>query len=572
MKRWTQALMVMLCLSGGLGIRARAQVTVKADFVPRIEADETVAPDPAKLGDVARVKADADSKAGIEKITFEVDDQFRYEAKTPPYVYDWDTLNENDGQHTLAVTAYNVNGQTGVKRIKVTVLNNLKLGIPHFVKTGLAAFARNDIPGLDKAARKAYKISRVDNDAARLMALDRGVKGDIGGGFQILDDQMIGIPKDEPFTLRVRGYLTLFGGVNEGDNVRMVERLEQGFGLVRKQAAGELVEVTKSYPEASEDAAGQMARGDALFAQHNYDAALAAYEKSAKLNTDRTEKRRAQHRVCMALLRLSRVAEAELFAARLNNSADADDTSRALLAAVLFQKRKYPEAKEMARVPAQGKNLVGLQVTALCDLVAGARVPALKAARDAVAIADMPETQYTLTAALADSGDRDGAKRAFKSAFLRDPLFSQTLIERAWETMTYDGDNERFAHALNLLDLILSAEPDNPGALSARIAALLQLGRYPTAQPLVARLAGQDPLAPDTALLKAITLARGDQSNAVIKPALDFAQKTDPVNYSYAFMPPIPTLIPRLIRLRRVVPLTPNLLDATAGLIVIPSD
>ena len=572
MKRWTRLIMAACCVLGIGGIRAGAQVTVKTDFVPRLEADETAAPDPAKLGDVVRVKADADSKAGIEKITFEVDDQFRFEAKQPPYVFDWDTLNENDGQHTLAVTAYNVNGQTGVKRVKVTVLNNLKLGIPHFVKAGLAAFARNDTPGLDKAARKAYKISRVDYDAARLMALDRGVRGDIGGGFQILDDQMTGIPKDEPFTLRVRGYLTLFGGVNEGDNVRMVERLEQGFGLVRRQAAGELVAVTKTTPEASDDAEGQRTRGDALFGLHSYDLALAAYEKAARLSTGRSEKRRAQHRVCMTLLRLSRVAEAELLAARLNNSADADDMDRAMLAAVLFQKRKYPEAREMARVPAQGRNLIGLEVAALCELVAQARVPALKFAREAVSIADMPETQYTLTGALADSGDKNAATKSFKSAFLRDPLFSQTLIERAWETMAYDGDNERYAHALNLLELILSAEPDNPAALSARVAALLQLGRYPTAQPFVARLAGQDPLAPDTALLKAITLARGDQSNAVIKPALEYAQKTDPLNYKDAFMPPMSALIPRLIRVRRVVPLTPNLLDAAAGLIVIPSE
>jgi|GEM_PF-3176472 len=560
---------LVLMLTIGAAVRTQAQVVVRTDFVARTEAGETAPPDPSKLSDIVRVKADADSKSGIEKITFEVDDQFRFEVKQPPFVYNWDTLDENDGIHTIAITAYNINGQTGVKRIKVSVENNLKLGIPHFVKLGLAAFSRNDLLGLEKSARKAYKLSRIDYDAVRLMALNRGAHGDPGGGVNLLDDQQVGVPKEEPFTLRVRGYLLLFQGTNEGDNVRMCESLEKGFDLVRRQMRGELDSITKSFPETSTDPAGQMARGDNLFAQHSYDAALAAYEKSASLSQNRSEKRRAQHRACMTLLRLNRVAEAEQLAMRLNSSTDATDTSRSLVAAVLFQERKYEQAKEMVRQPAHDKNLVALSVASLCDLTMNARASALKEAMEAVRIADIPETQYTLAAALADNGDQEGAKRAFRSAFLRAPFFSQLLVERAWETMAYENSNERYAHALNLLELVLPAEPDNAPALAARVSALLQLQRYQTAQTFVTRLVTQDPLAPDVALLRAITAAHGNASGAAIKPALDYAQKSDPANYKDSYMPSMPVLIPRLTRLRRVVPLTPEMLDAADGLILV---
>jgi tetratricopeptide (TPR) repeat protein len=561
-------ILLLMALCGGAA-RSGAQVTVKTDFVPRMETGETAIPNPDKLSDIVRVKADADSKAGIEKITFEVDDQFRFEAKQPPYAFNWDTLEENDGQHTLAVTAYNINGQTGVKRLKVTVENNLKLGIPHFVKVGLAAFSRNDLIGLEKSARKCFKISRIDHDAVRLMALSLGAHNNPGEGFRLLDDQQIGVPKDAPFTLRVRGYLLLFQGMNEGDNVRMVESLEKGFDLVHKQVSGELADLAKSVPETSTDPATQMARGDALFGLRHYESALAAYEKAGSLTQERAAKRRAGHRACMTLLRLNRMQEAESLANRLNNNTDATDTSRGLLAAVLFQKRKYAEAREMARPAAAEKNLVALTVEALSDLALNARPVGLKEAREAAAITDTTETQYTLAAALADNGDQEGAKRAFRSAFLRAPFFTQTLAERAWQTMTYENSDERYAHALNLLELTRSLDPDDPSALAAQVAVLLKLGRYQTAQPLVALLVAQDPLAPDVALLKAITIAHGDQSNAAIKPALDYAQKSDPLNYKDAFLPPMTTLIARLTRLRRIVPLTPELLDAADGLIPI---
>ena len=118
---------------------ANAQVNVSAKFVPRKNSKEKSAPDPTKLSDTIALEAKADSSAGIMRVTLEIDDQFREERKKPPYNFEWDTLGERDGAHTVSIVAYNANGQTGVKRMKVNVENKLSLGIDYYAEQALNA-------------------------------------------------------------------------------------------------------------------------------------------------------------------------------------------------------------------------------------------------------------------------------------------------------------------------------------------------------------------------------------------------------------------------------------------------
>ena len=231
-------------LFAGLGLIAlsitngAAQVKVTSAFIPRKEAKEKFAPDSAKLSDVVRIDAKADSGAGIEKVVFEIDDQFRFEAKKPPYQFDWDTLAENDGAHTLGIIAYNINGQTGTQRLKVKVENQLALGIAHWVQEGWSAFRRGDGLEMAKASRKAFRINRRDPQAARLMALYRGVQGDIGGAFGILNDNQNNIPKDESLTDDVIAYLTLSRGIYAGNTAAMIPDLNTALGMMKPRAKG----------------------------------------------------------------------------------------------------------------------------------------------------------------------------------------------------------------------------------------------------------------------------------------------------------------------------------------------
>jgi tetratricopeptide (TPR) repeat protein len=263
----------------------------------------------------------------------------------------------------------------------------------------------------------------------------------------------------------------------------------------------------------------------------------------------------------MTLLQLGREKEAEKRALQVAKSPDGNATSAAVLGAVLHRQRKYQMARDTVRDSVQNRNVAALAVAALSDLAMGARTMAYKEARDAVNTADMTETQYVAQAALADAGDHEGARRSFRIAFLRSPLFLPALTSRAYEVMAYDKAEDRFVQALNLFDIVLRSEPDNAAAIAGRLAAYMQLKRYNSAQPLFQKLSSLEPTAPDLFILLAANYDRNIEQHTQSLDALGRARKIDPVNYKDTLVPQITDLIVRMTRLRREIPLTPALLD-----------
>src|ERR1051325_8085089 len=84
------------------------------------------------VSDVVTVKAQASSENGIAKGEFSIDDQIRATQSRPPFEYKWDTVDEEEGHHTVIVSAYDGAGKAVAKRIKVEVDNGLSLGVkPH---------------------------------------------------------------------------------------------------------------------------------------------------------------------------------------------------------------------------------------------------------------------------------------------------------------------------------------------------------------------------------------------------------------------------------------------------------
>src|SRR5579862_8386907 len=75
--------------------------------------------DNAMVADVTTVSAQAASESGILKVEFSVDDQLRATLTKAPYEYKWDTVDEDEGRHTLIVAAYDGAGTTATRRIKV---------------------------------------------------------------------------------------------------------------------------------------------------------------------------------------------------------------------------------------------------------------------------------------------------------------------------------------------------------------------------------------------------------------------------------------------------------------------
>jgi len=544
-----------------LTLTVEAQIKVKAEFVPRKEAKEKIAPDPQNLSDVVRIKTDADGSAGVERVVFEVDDQFRFEVKKPPYQFDWDTLAETDGAHTVGIIAYNINGQTGTQRLKVKVENKLALGMEHWVGAGWAAFRRGDAEEMARAVRKAFKINTRDPQAARLMALYRGVQGDIGGGFGMLNDNQNNIPKDDSATLDVIAYLTLSRGVYAGKTEEMVTALNTALAIMKPRAKGVVREATAAFPPNKSDTKGHIARGDMCFYGNQFEDALKAYELAQTSADTAALRRTANRRIALTLISLNRMKDAGKMLNQLLSGNDATATDSALYGTYLFKDRQYQAARDTVRDAGAKRNVAGLCVAVLSDLALGARATAYKEARDAVEIADTAETQYIAQAALADAGDHENAKKSFQAAFLRAPFFMPTLVSRGYEIMAYGKEESRFLDASNIFDAVLRFDPDNAGALAGRSLAYTLQKRTAAALPLLKRLQNIDPLAPDLAILSAVQYEQNKETFKAAKDALERARKLDPVNFKDTIVPQMPEFAVRMTRLRRVVPMSPRLLD-----------
>ncbi|MCS6777824.1 MAG: tetratricopeptide repeat protein [Chloroherpetonaceae bacterium] len=563
MKTVLPIVMWTLILTAIAGITGSAQVRVRTSLLTGTQDKETVIQDLARLSDTVRVRVDADSPAGVVRVTFEIDDQFRAEVKQPPYIYEWDTLNESDGEHTIAVTAYNANGQTGVQRIKVKVHNELERGIAYYADAALLAFRRGDAIALHRAARKAMRINPGDPQAIRAMALSAGAQGDVERGFQMLDNRENNIPAEDPVTLEVRGFLHLVRGLKASNIEQMLPDIQIGLATARRSATARLRETLAALPESRQDCEAHLVRGDAYFIAGQSETAIPCYEKAVQAATSTTDRRRARHRLAMALLKRGRDREAETLLTDMLKGPEGNATSAAVLGALLYRQRKYEQAREMVRAGVARGNIAALIVATLADLAQGAKSTAYKQARQLVGFSEMPEICYVAQATLADTGDMAASLRYFQMALVRAPLFTPVLVSRAFEIMAYEKAEERFVHALQLFDLVLRHEPDNAAAIAGKLVACLHLKRYRTAQTLFPKLSALEPTAPDLFLMMAINLERNDGQHLAALGALERARKLDPVNCKDTHIPEAIDLIPRITRLRRVVPLTPALLDLT---------
>jgi len=341
----------------------------------------------------------------------------------------------------------------------------------------------------------------------------------------------------------------------------MLPDVEAGLKLIREQAAADAREIDTVHPANQNGYSGQIARGDALFNVGGFDAAVVAYACAERLAADNDGIRRARQRSVIALLRAGRLTEAEKLAIKLSGTGDSRGTGQALRGAVLFGERRYNEARDAVRGGVLERNPSALVVATLADLARNDRTAAYGEARDAVNAADTAETQYVAMAALGDAGQIEPARRTFRIAFLRSPLVTATLVERAYQAVAYDRSDDRWIQAMNLFDLVLKADPDNANALAGCVAIMLHLQRYAAASPIVARMEANDPTAADIGILKAAAQAKGADTSKEIQKALDRAHRMDPDNFNGGNLPRIEDFLLTMIRLHRSVPLSPTLLD-----------
>jgi tetratricopeptide (TPR) repeat protein len=519
--------------------------------------------DNALVGDIVTVTAMASSEAGITRVEFSVDDQLKATAMKRPYEYKWDTIDEEEGRHTLIIAAFDTDGKTATKRIKLEVDNGLSMGVKPHADKALAGFRKADFETAFLEGRKAYRIKNSDPDAIRAMAAGVGGRGDINRAIDLLEkpqninNQVIGDPKIFPLadkdSLEVRGYFHLRRAALAADKGASPE-LATVFDLGRRSMAIHALETKAAHPTPYKTAVEQIIVGDALFAQGAFEAALEAYRAGPAPPKDTSS---INHQA-LALIMMDRLVEAETILQEQITSGKANDATHAIMGAIYLHQHKYPRAHQEADGPAQRKSLVGLLVMAHADLSQRDFRGCIDSLKQLAERSDTVEVHYLASALAMDGKDLAKASVSAMEAISRAPALMEPYVLRAFQLATL-VPTEGINQALPIFEVAMQREPKNQEARMGRATILMLQKKFKTAEPIIRELAREDRLSADVWVGMA-ALSAEENDRIKVMEQLAHAKRLEPELFPDTLVPRMPDFLVRVARYRRPPLITPALL------------
>lgn len=106
----------------------------------------------------------------VSQVEFYVGDDLRDNATSTPYTFQFDTINENDGDVKLRFKAYTTENQTGEKVITVHIDNGISKGSPFHVQKGMDYLTESKWTDALREGRIALKIDGQSNPARILLS------------------------------------------------------------------------------------------------------------------------------------------------------------------------------------------------------------------------------------------------------------------------------------------------------------------------------------------------------------------------------------------------------------------
>jgi tetratricopeptide (TPR) repeat protein len=517
------------------------------------------------VADILKVVAMPASEAGIQRVEFSIDDQLRVTLMKPPFEYKWDTIDENEGRHTLIISAYDTEGKAASKRIKVEIDNQLNLGVKPHADKAIAAFRKGDYDTCYLEGRKAARVKQYDIDAIRAHAAAIGVKGDLNKALDELEKVPIvqnqRMADASLFPLADRAAIELRGAFHLRraalmPNTAQDKELAAAFDLGRKLAPMVVAEVHKEHPEPYKTAADQFAVGDALFATEDYDGALSVYQgKPASPRDPQTV-----NRIALAMVYQGRLREAELMMLEYAASDKANDASPAVLGFVYLQQRRYAKARTQVESGANRHSTSCLVVMAHADLALKDFRHAFEELKEASDKADSPEIHYLAAGMFTDTRDLKAATYEAMETLVRVPMYADGYVMRAFQLAAL-VPTEGLNQSLPIFDLVIEREPKHPGARLGKAIALISQKKYKLADPIARELAKSERNAPDV-LVSYAAVCQEANERAKASEALEMAKKLNPDQFADAMIPKMPEFVQRVGRYRRTPMFTPALLVA----------
>jgi len=495
----------MLSISGSA---ARAEFKLSVDLK-----------DGAKIHDVQKIVAHADSSDGIDKVEFFVDDQLKATATGIPYTLTWDTIADKEGKHSLAITAYDSNGQTKKITVSVEIDNEIGSGAEALAKKAHEALAAGDTIAALNYSRRSLKAEPANVLASRVMA-----------GLAARDADW---PKAASILEAANGYETDPGALHELATYRLRRALLpenaanfassiQSYVELRQKAADIFTASVKA-----RDAAAHEAIGDALLRAGRYKEAQLEYQKSGDNMPISTS-----NKLALAYTLQDNIELAVAFIRPLMQEKKADKVTRAIYGLALLRNQKFAEARAAVAEDLSSEYPAALIVAAYADVVnANIRSAATEAAAVLKLEPDSGDAHYVSSMTIRNLSDSEG--ELVKTITL-DPFASGPYIDYAARIALAKG-SDRTDDALKLTQGILAREPDCISAKLAEVLLMLTKKNVKEAEPIL-DFQMRHTRAPDVMMIASVYLLQVDRTGQA-QEEWERARKMDPTHFDFIVIP-----------------------------------
>lgn len=489
-------------------------------------------------------KATPDGDVGIDKVEFAVDDQLKATDPSVPYSFDWDTLEEKEGTHTITATAFDAKGRTARAKITITIDNELSKGADAHAETALAALKDNEVEKATKYAKRALKISPTNFKAARALAGLYKASGDLNKAVAILDKAEM--PANE---VEARKELMALHIAKADDSGSTEEFLTECVAAVEiSKKVNELRIQAAKAAGSGPDAA--IALGDAYFAAHDWPNAIRAY---TSIGTVESAPREALGRHALTLIRAGKYKEASAFLDQIKRAGRTDEATTVLLAMLGTIDHQFTKARDMVQDGVDNSALPSLVVRIYTDLPIGKSVEAQQLADKASQAA--PNNPDVLLAMAYAQRDPVDSRRALIRALGSDPALPEAYALQAYLIML-SREKKKYQAADQLLDYALKLDPNNIYCLMAKVVCLEAQRRPQEAEPLIAQLLDLDKSGPDVHVAYALNLSLLDKT-LKITSEMNTAFKLDPERWADVFVPKPADMPLRVFRYRYLPVMSP---------------
>ncbi len=476
---------------------------------------------------------------GIDKVEFLVDDQLKSTDTSTPYSFDWDTLAETEGKHTLTATAFDAQGRSQRAKINVVIDNELSKGADYLAGLALTAIKENKPDTAAKYSRRALKVDPNNRLAARSLAGVARAKGEYKQALAMLEN--VELPDND---IEVREELVALYIASAGNAETTEEFLK---------SAAKAVEVYSKLTAARISRAGATdarSKGDAFFAARNWTGAVGQYQKSGEGENPPMEN---VNRLILAYINAGRTKEALATIGTLDRQKRSDDGTRALHGFILLRDHQFARAHEIVQEGIENDSLPSLIVASYADLGLKQTKRAQAEAEKAFAIAPkLPEVLLLRAFTLNDAIDSD---HAVMKALEYDPAQAEAYAVRGYQTMLTRA-SKRFSVADQLFDFALKRDPTCTYAQLGLALSLMGQNRTNEAEPLIVQALAGDPNGPDIHVARAVCYGLADKT-VNINSELALAKKLDPEHWDDTYLPKINEMIGRTYLYRHPAVLTP---------------